>query len=285
MKRQVYRAQGCTQCENMVIVVKIGGSILEKGVNPTILEDLKDVFTHQKILLVHGGGDQVTEMAEKLGKPQTFIVSPEGIRSRYTDLETIVIYTMVMVGKINKEIVSALYKVGIKAIGLSGIDGSVIKAERKKKLIAMDEIGRKRVIEGGYTGKIKAVNSDLLNLLIVNDYMPIIAPIAISNEGELLNVDGDRAASYIAGGIKADKIIFLTDVPGVLMDGKPIPKMSLFEAKEIMPKIGFGMEKKVLAATEALDMGVKESIVASGLVENPIKSAIEHKNGTVISPE
>ncbi|MCP8316405.1 MAG: [LysW]-aminoadipate/[LysW]-glutamate kinase, partial [archaeon] len=170
----------------MVIVVKIGGSILEKGVNPTILEDLKSIFIHQKILLVHGGGDQVTEIAEKLGKPQTFIVSPEGIRSRYTDWETVVIYTMVMVGKINKEIVSALHKAGVNAIGLSGIDGSAIKAERKKKLIVMDEKGGKRVIEGGYTGKIKSVNSDLLNLLINNDYMPIIAPIAIGDEGELL---------------------------------------------------------------------------------------------------
>jgi len=267
----------------MVIVVKIGGSILEKGVNPTILQDLKDIFIHQKLLLVHGGGNQVTEIAEKLGKPQTFIVSPEGIRSRYTDWETVVIYTMVMVGKINKEIVSALHKAGVNAIGLSGIDGSAIKAERKKKLIVMDEKGRKRIIEGGYTGKIKSVNSDILNLLINNDYMPIVAPIAIGDEGELLNVDGDRAAAYVAGGIKADKIVFLTDVPGVLMDGKPIPKMSISEAKEIMPKIGFGMEKKVLAAIEALEMGVKESIIASGLVDNPIKSAIEHKNGTVIS--
>jgi len=267
----------------MVTVVKIGGSILEKGVNPTILEDLKNVFLPHKILLVHGGGDIVTEIAEKLGKQQTFIVSPEGIRSRYTDWETVVIYTMVMVGKINKEIVSALHKVGINAIGLSGVDGSIIKAERKKKLIIMDERGRKRVIEGGYTGKIKSVNADLLNLLINNDYMPIIAPIAIGDEGELLNVDGDRAAAYVAGGVKADKIVFLTDVPGVLMNDKPIEKMNLSEAKEILPKIGFGMEKKVLASIEALEMGVKESIIASGLVENPVKSAIEHKNGTVIS--
>lgn len=267
----------------MTIVIKIGGSILEKGVNLTILEDIKDIFIHQKLLLVHGGGDIVTEIAEKLGKKQTFIVSPEGIRSRYTDLETVTIYTMVMVGKINKEIVSALYKVGINAIGLSGIDGSIIRAERKKKLIVMDERGRKRVIEGGYTGKIKYVNSDLLNLLMNSNYMPIIAPIAVGDEGELLNVDGDRAAAYVAGGIKADKIVFLTDVPGVLINNKPILKMNLSEAKEMMPKIGFGMEKKVLAAVEALEMGVKESIIASGLVENPVKSAIEHRNGTVIS--
>ncbi|MEM3383114.1 MAG: [LysW]-aminoadipate/[LysW]-glutamate kinase [Nitrososphaerales archaeon] len=269
----------------MAIVVKIGGSILEKGVNPTIVEDIKDIFGYQKLLLVHGGGDIVTEIAEKLGKKQTFIVSPEGIRSRYTDLETVIIYTMVMVGKVNKEIVSALHKVGINAIGLSGIDGSIIRAERKKKLIIIDERGRKRLIDGGYTGKIKFVNADLLNLLMNNNYMPIIAPIAVGDEGELLNVDGDRAAAYIAGGIKADKIVFLTDVPGVLINNEPILKMSLSKAKEIMPKIGFGMEKKVLASIEALEMGVKESIIASGLVENPVKSAIEHRNGTVISNE
>ncbi|MCP8322724.1 MAG: [LysW]-aminoadipate/[LysW]-glutamate kinase, partial [Candidatus Methylarchaceae archaeon HK02M2] len=229
----------------MAIVVKIGGSILKQGINPSILKDLKDTYLQQKVLLVHGGGDQVTEIAEKLGKPQKFIISPGGIRSRYTDLETIVIFTMVMVGKINKELVTTLHKADIKAIGLSGVDGSIIKAERKKKLIIINERGRKMVIEGGYTGKIKEINSNLLKILLNEDYMPVVAPIAIGDEGELLNVDGDRAAAYIAGSLGADKIIFLTDVPGVLMDGKPILKMSILEAKEIMPKIGFGMEKKI----------------------------------------
>ncbi|MCP8311309.1 MAG: [LysW]-aminoadipate/[LysW]-glutamate kinase [Candidatus Methylarchaceae archaeon HK02M1] len=266
----------------MVIVVKIGGSILKKGMDPKILRDLKDAFIQKRVLLVHGGGDQVTEIAEKLGKSQKFVVSPGGIRSRYTDWETVVIFTMVMVGKINKVIVTALHKAGIKALGLSGVDASVIRAERKKKLIIINERGRKMMIDGGYTGKIKEVNSDLLNLLLDKGYMPVIAPIAIGDEGELLNVDGDRAAAYIAGSIKADKIIFLTDVPGVFLDGKPISKISILEAKEIMPKIGFGMEKKVLASLEAVSMGVKESIITSGIIEEPLKLAIEHKTGTVI---
>lgn len=266
----------------MAIVVKIGGSILKQGINPSILKDLKDTYLQQKVLLVHGGGDQVTEIAEKLGKPQKFIISPEGIRSRYTDLETIIIFTMVMVGKINKELVTTLHKADINAIGLSGVDGSIIKAERKKKLIIINERGRKMVIEGGYTGKIKEINSNLLKILLNEDYMPVVAPIAIGDEGELLNVDGDRAAAYIAGSLGADKIIFLTDVPGVLMDGKPISKMSILEAKEIMPKIGFGMEKKILASLEAVGMGVKESIITSGIIDDPIKMAIDHKIGTVI---
>jgi len=268
----------------MVVVVKIGGSILGEGVNPTILEDIKDAFIHHGLLMVHGGGKQVTEVAEKLGKTQSFIVSPEGIKSRYTDKETVVIYTMVMVGKINKEIVSALHRIGINAVGFSGVDGSTIMAERKKKLIVVDERGRKRIIEGGYTGKIKSVNSDLLNLLLRNNYMPVISPIAMGEEGELLNVDGDRAAAYVAGAIKADKMIFLTDVQGVIMNNRLISGMNVTQAKETMPKIGFGMEKKVLAAVEAIEMGVNESIIASGLVENPIKSAIEHKDCTVIYP-
>lgn len=265
----------------MAIVVKIGGSLVEQGINPTILEDIKDLSSARKLLIVHGGGDQVTKIAEKLGKSQTFVVSPEGIQSRYTDSETVVIYTMVMVGKINKEIVVALHRMGIDAIGLSGVDGALIKAERKKKLIIIDERGRKRIIEGGYTGKIQLVNSKLLNLLLENKYMPIIAPIAFGDEGELLNVDGDRAAAYVAGGIKAEKIVYLTDVEGVLIDGKLVHTISVSEARNMMPKIGFGMEKKVLASIEAINMGIKESIIASGLTKNPIKSAIDHV-GTVI---
>lgn len=281
-KTLVYRLWLYIQCEKLIII-KLGGSIVGNEVSQTLLEDIKSVHSQRKIVLVHGGGDQVTEIAEKLGKEQSFIVSPGGIRSRYTDWETVVIYTMVMVGKINKIIVSTLQGAGINAIGLSGVDGAIIRAQRKKKLIVIDEKGRKKVIEGGYTGKIQSVNSDLFNILLAKNYLPVIAPIALGEEYELLNIDGDRAAAYVAGGLRADKVIFLTDVSGVMMNDKLIEKLSVSEAKELMPKIGFGMEKKILASIEAIEMGAKESIIASGLVRNAIESAIAHKNGTVIS--
>ncbi len=267
----------------MTIVVKLGGSILGEGVNPSIVNDIQNIAKSSKLVLVHGGGDEVTEIAEKMGKQQKFIVSPEGIRSRYTDKETAAIYTMVMVGRLNKEIVAALEKIGLHAVGLSGIDGGLIRAERKKKLIIVEE-GRKRIIDGGYTGKIQSTNADLLRSLIGMNYIPVVSPVALSEEFEFLNVDGDRAAAYLAGGLKADKVVFLTDVNGILMDGKVVNRMTVNEAREMLPKIGHGMEKKVLASIETIDMGVKESIIASGIIDNPISNAVSHNNCTVIVP-
>ncbi len=267
-----------------MIVIKIGGSVVD-GLHESTMHDLKDIISHEKAILVHGGGKEVTSIAEKLGKEQKFVVSPGGIRSRYTDKETAEIYTMVMSGKINKEIVLMLQKNGINAIGLSGVDGGIIKAERKKKLIIVDERGRKVAIDGGYTGKITTVNSSLLQSVIESGYVPIVSPVALSEEFDLLNVDGDRAAAYVAGSVKADRVIFITNVNGLMMDNKLVTKLTVSEAKKILPKIGFGMEKKVLACTEAVSMGVKEAIIASGQVSNPISSALKHDNCTVISGE
>ena len=190
---------------------------------------------------------------------------------------------MVMSGKINKMIVRMLQKHGINAVGLSGVDGKLIQAERKKKLIVINEKGRKMVIDGGYTGKIKEINSELIRSIVDQGYVPVISPIAISEECDFLNVDGDRAAAYVAGSMQSDKILFLTNVDGLLMEEKLVRKLSLLEAREILPKIGFGMEKKILAATEALEMGVKEALIANGKKENPISAAIAHDKCTVIS--
>ena len=267
-----------------MIVIKIGGSVVD-GLHESTMPDLKDIASHDKIILVHGGGKEVTSIAEKLGKKQKFVVSPSGIRSRYTDKETAEIYTMVMCGKINKEIVVMLQKNGINAIGLSGVDGAIIKAERKKKLVIIDERGRKVALDGGYTGKIKSVNSSLLQAITESGYVPVVSPVALSEEFDLLNVDGDRAAAYVAGNVKADRVIFMTNVNGLMMDNKLVTKLGVSEAKKMLPKIGFGMEKKVLACTEAVSMGVKEAIIASGQVNNPISSALKHDNCTVISGE
>jgi acetylglutamate/LysW-gamma-L-alpha-aminoadipate kinase len=175
-----------------------------------------------------------------------------------------------------------LQKNGINAIGLSGIDGKIIQAERKKKLLIINEKGRKQAIDGGYTGKITNVNASLLKSLLEQGYTPVISPIAISEEFDCLNVDGDRAAAYVAGKIQSDKVLFLTNVDGLVMDENLVKNLTLDEAKAIIPKVGFGMEKKILAATEALDMGVKEALIANGQRENPISAAIAHDKCTVI---
>jgi acetylglutamate/LysW-gamma-L-alpha-aminoadipate kinase len=195
-----------------MIVIKIGGSIVN-DLNSSAIKDIHNILSSEKLLLVHGGGKEVTSIATRLGKEQRFIVSPGGIRSRYTDKETAEIYTMVMSGKINKLIVKMLLKEEIRAVGLSGIDNHILGAIRKTKLTVINEKGRKMVIDGGYTGKIKTVGTELLNLLLNEGYVPVISPVALSEEFDFLNVDGDRAAAYIAGNLGADKVIFITNVP------------------------------------------------------------------------
>lgn len=264
-----------------MITIKIGGSVVD-NLHPTTISDIKKIVEQEGVVLVHGGGKEVTKVSKELGKEPKFVVSPGGIKSRYTDKETAEIFTMVMSGKINKTIVCMLQKNGINAIGLSGIDGKIIQAERKKKLLIINEKGRKQAIDGGYTGKITNVNASLLKLLLEQGYTPVISPIAISEEFDFLNVDGDRAAAYVAGKIQSDKVLFLTNVDGLLMDEKLVKSLTLDEAKAIIPKVGFGMEKKILAATEALDMGVKEALIANGQRENPISAAIAHDKCTVI---
>jgi [amino group carrier protein]-L-2-aminoadipate/L-glutamate 6-kinase len=265
-----------------MIVVKIGGSVVD-GLHSTALSDIKRLVKKDRLVLVHGGGKEVTNIATKLGKEQKFIISPSGVKSRYTDKDTAEIYTMVMSGKINKAIVGMLLRQGIKAAGIAGIDGSLLKAERKKKLLIINEKGRKMAIDGGYTGKICAVDPSLINTLLNAEYVPVVSPIALSEEFDALNVDGDRAAAYVAGGLKANKILFITNVSGLILNDKLVTNMTLDQAKIALPKIGYGMEKKIIACTEAIEMGVKESIIASGQVENPISSAIEHNNCTVIT--
>jgi acetylglutamate/LysW-gamma-L-alpha-aminoadipate kinase len=269
----------------MLIVVKMGGSILKEGASPELVSDMKNVLSGNNIILVHGGGIEVTEIASKLGKEQKFIVSPEGFRSRYTDKDTIEIYSMVMAGRINKKIVSALLSQGIPALGLSGMDGLLLQAERKKRLIVVDENGRKKVVDGGYTGRINRVNLNLLELLVKNGYVPVIAPIAISEEFEALNVDGDRAAACIAGGLQADRFLLLTDVEGLILNGKLVPRISISGVKELLQKIGPGMITKVHAAIEALNLGVSEVLISSGHGKPPVSSPLKHECGTVITRE
>jgi acetylglutamate/LysW-gamma-L-alpha-aminoadipate kinase len=265
-----------------MIVVKIGGSIVE-GLNPSILDDFSELVAKDKLVIVHGGGKDVTETANKMGKEQTFIVSPDGKRSRYTDKETATIYTMVMSGKISKNITAMLESRGMLSVGITGIDGEMIRADRKKKLIILNEKGRKMVIEGGYTGKVSRVNPYLINSLLSSGFIPVISPIALGEDFEFLNIDGDRAAANVAGALKADVVIFITNVKGLLMEDKLVTDLSLEKAKNLLPKIGPGMEKKVLASIEALSMGVKKAIIASGSVQNPIKMALDNKDCTVIT--
>jgi len=156
-----------------MITIKIGGSVVD-DLHPSTISDIKKIAESEGIIIVHGGGKEVTKVCKQLGKEPKFVTSPSGIKSRYTDKETAEIFTMVMSGRINKTIVQMLQKNGINAIGLSGVDAKVIEADRKKKLLIVNEKGRKQAIDGGYTGKIKNVNSELIKLLLKQVLTPVI---------------------------------------------------------------------------------------------------------------
>lgn len=264
-----------------MITIKIGGSVVD-DLHPSTIPDIGRAAGSEGAVIVHGGGKEVSRVCSQLGKEPEFVTSPSGIRSRYTDRETAEIFTMVMAGRINKGIVAMLQRGGINAVGLSGVDARLIEAERKKRLLITNERGRRQAIDGGYTGRITRVNSGLIGALLERGLTPVISPVAISEESEFLNVDGDRAAAHVAGAIGSERILFVTNVDGLLRDGRLVPRLTLAEAREIRPRVGPGMEKKVLAATEALEMGVDEALIASGQREGPVSSAIAHDGCTVI---
>jgi [amino group carrier protein]-L-2-aminoadipate 6-kinase len=269
----------------MRVVIKIGGSLMKEGVPAGMVEDIAALAPSHQIVLVHGGGEVVTQYATRLGKEQRFVVSPEGIRSRYTDRETAEIYLMIMSGLLAKRLVEALSRSGLKGVSLSGTDGGLLQGKRKSKLVIVDERGRKVAIEGGYTGKVQGVNSGLLDSLLEQGYVPIVSPVAIGEQGEPLNVDGDRAASSIAVGSRADSVLFTTNVDGLSLDDKLVSHLTPAEASAKLPKIGFGMQKKVMAAAEAVEGGVKEAIICSGTRTSPVTRALSHEACTVVSAQ
>jgi acetylglutamate/LysW-gamma-L-alpha-aminoadipate kinase len=265
-------------------VVKIGGS---QGVAlDHVCRDVADqVKQGQAVIVVHGGSAETNVISEQLGHPPRFVTNVQGYTSRYTDRQTLEIFAMVTNGKINTLLVETLQKAGVNAFGLSGLDGKLMVAKRKDA-IRIVENGRQRILRDDYTGKIETVNGDLLKSLVGMGFTPVISPLAISPQGEGLNVDADRAAAYVAGAVQAEQLVILTNVPGLL---RHFPDESSLIAN--LPKAGLEqalsfaegrMKKKVLGASEALDLGVAKVVFADGRIEHPLTGALAGK-GTVIS--
>jgi acetylglutamate/LysW-gamma-L-alpha-aminoadipate kinase len=190
---------------------------------------------------------------------------------------------MVMAGKVNKQIVMQLLTKKIPAIGLCGLDGGLIRAERKRKLIVIDERGRRKAIDGGYTGLVTHTDGALLRTLINAGYVPVIAPIALGEENEPLNIDGDRTAAHVATAVNAETLLLVTDVEGVGLQSGLVRKLSAAEAKENLSNLGPGMITKVYAALEALAGGARKVIVAPGKGSAPYTAALNGEKGTLIT--
>jgi len=267
-----------------VIVVKIGGS---QGVNlAAVCQDVAGVIgTGVHVVVVHGGSAETNDISEKLGVPPRFVTHSSGFTSRYTDRATLEIFAMVTAGKINTLLVEKLQQAGVNAFGLSGVDGRAVVA-RRKEAIRIVENGRVRMLRDDYTGKIVEVNQALFRLLLDAGYTPVVAPLAISLEGEALNVDADRAAAMVAGALQAEQLILLTNVPGLLSsypdESTLIPVIPRHRVEQALALAEGRMKKKVLGACEALEMGVPRVVFADGRGANPLTRALEGA-GTVIS--
>ncbi len=266
-----------------MIVVKVGGS---RGINLDYL--CADVAAFAKedrqLILMHGAGHEADELGKRLGHPAMHVTSPQGFTSRYTDRETLEIFVMAACGKINKFLVERLQKLGVNAIGLSGVDGRLLEGTRKDA-IRIVENGKQRILRDDYTGKVEKVNAELLRTLLERNYVPVVAPLAISHQGDAINIDGDRAAAMIASALGAEQLIILTNVPGLLRNFPDESSLiAHIEKDRVEASIDFAegrMKKKVLGASEALGLGVRQVIFSDGRVEQPIQRALEGR-GTVI---
>jgi len=246
--------------KNKIVVVKYGGNaMINEKLKQQVMEDIVLLWLiGAKVVLVHGGGPEINEMMKKLGKKAEFV---NGLR--VTDQETIDVVQMVLAGKINKTLVNLLQMYGGTAMGISGADGRLLEARVKDERL-------------GYVGKITKVNIQPVLDLLEKDYIPVISTIACDRNGKAYNINGDTAAAYIAGALKAERLIMMTDVPGILKDKDDpttlIPEVSVKEAGALFEKgvVAGGMIPKVECCIDAIEMGVRNVVIMDGRIPHSI---------------
>ena len=266
-----------------MLVIKIGGAA---GIDSDAIT--ADVAAHaqagNQLVIVHGGSALATELGEQLGYPPRFVTSVSEHTSRYTDRRTLDIYLMATALR-NRQLVAELQTLGVSAAGLSGLDGQMLLAQRKATLRIVEN-GKHKILRGDYTGRIQKVNPTLLRALLDSGLTPVIAPVAISTAGEPLNVDADRAAAQLAGALGANRLLILSNVPGLLRnaadESSRIPRLPADELENAIETIAQGrMKRKLIAALEALQGGVAQVIIADGRTAQPIERALQG-HGTII---
>lgn len=266
-----------------MLVVKIGGGASLD--HDRIVDDIAELVRGaHRLVVVHGGSALTSQVATQLGHPPEFVTSPSGYTSRRTDRRTLEIFQMVYCGQVNKGLVERFQRRGINALGLSGLDGRLWEGPRKEALRVVRG-GKQLVLRDDYTGRVERVNTGLLEGLLGQGYLPVLTPPAVSLEGEAINVDGDRAAAITAVALRAETLVILTDVPGLLERFpdestlvRAIPRADLERFMEVAVD---RMKKKVMGAREALAGGVRRVIFADGRIEHPVRRALAG-GGTVI---
>lgn len=265
-------------------VIKFSGKVTEDKSNLlSLAEEL--ALLHQvgiRVCVIHGGGKQLNELAEKLGVVQTVI----GGR-RVTDDDTLELAKMIFRGKINTEILSALRNSGTHAVGLSGIDGGVVKAVRRPPRDVLNKsTGETEIVDFGHVGDVVEVDVRLINLLLENDYLPVISSLGADDEGKIYNINADTIASEIAAGLGAEKLILLSDTNGIYLDPDDettkITALSTDQARKMIRdgNATGGMIPKLESLISLLDRGVHSAHVISGTARNGLLSEVFTDEGT-----
>lgn len=262
---------------NKTVVIKYGGNaMINEELKQQVMEDI--VLLHLigvKVVLVHGGGPEITEMLAKIGKESKFV---DGLR--VTDKETAEVVQMVLAGKINKSLVNLLEIKGGKAMGISGMDGHLITATAKDERL-------------GYVGKITGVNVEPIFDLLQHNYIPVVSTVGCDSEGNVYNINADTAAAYIAGALEAECLISMTDIAGILRDKDDpstlISKITTAEAIDLFNDgtISGGMIPKVECCLEAINRGVKKVFIMDGRIPHSllIETLTDEGAGTMVTGE
>lgn len=253
------------------VVVKYGGNaMINDDLKEKVMQDVALMkYTGINVVIVHGGGPEITGFLKKLGKESSFV---SGLR--VTDEETVEIAEMVLAGKINSEIVMLLNRRGVRAVGISGKDADLIHAE--KKLATVYEQGEKTKVDIGYVGKTKKIDIRVVEDLIKSGYVPVIAPIGVGEDGESYNINADYVAADIAGALKAEKLLLLTDTEGVYKNFEDkssfISTLSASDAREWIKSgiIAGGMIPKIEACLRALQSGTGKAHIIDGRLPHSI---------------
>ena len=255
------------------IVIKYGGSAM---VDKTARKQfIKDVVLMKYIginpVIVHGGGPEINEMLKKVGKESKFIAG-----NRVTDEETVEIVEMVLSGKVNKGIVADINKYGGKAIGISGKDDNMILVRKKYIEEKSENSEETKKIDIGFVGEIENINTEIIKMLEKSDYIPVISSIGTDKNGQTYNINADYVAGEIAGKLNADRMIFLTDVDGILLDYHDkqtlIDEIDVYHVNKLIEKgiISGGMLPKVNTCLKAIEKGVENVVILNGKLEHSL---------------
>lgn len=265
-------------------VVKFSGKVTENKENlDSLAEEL--ALLHQvgiRLCVVHGGGKQLSELAERLGVAQTVVNG-----RRVTDDDTLELAKMIFAGKINTEILAALRRRGIEAVGLSGIDGNIVHAEKREpKKLLNRATGETKIVDFGHVGDVLQINAKLLSLLLDNDYLPIVSSLGADDQGRIFNINADTIASEIAVQLQAEKLILMSDVNGIYLnptdETTKISRLTTSEVENLIATgvAGGGMIPKLQSLISPLKKGVKSAHIISGNEKNALLSEVFTNEGT-----